>query len=75
VTESRLHRHRSEQTLLEHFTDEDLVVCPAYERCAIVRMRPLAEPKSTNPFLADQEATLTCSHCGYSARRAALEHG
>ena len=71
MTEPRQHRHRAERTRLEHFTDEVLVVCPACERCAVVRMRPLAEPKSTGPFLADEEATLTCTSCGYSARRAA----
>ena len=65
-------RHRADRTALDEFASEVLVVCPACEHSATVRLVPLEESVGTGALRAQLEGRLACTHCGHSARKAAF---
>jgi hypothetical protein len=65
-------RHRADQATLDEFADEVLVVCPACERSATVRLVPLEEQLRAGPLRTQVDGRLVCSHCGHNARKPAF---
>lgn len=65
-------RFQADQTILDAFADEVLVVCPRCGGRAIVRLHALAETRRAGPFRADMEGRFACVHCGRSERKTAF---